>query len=110
MEQEYNWDLILKTAVPISLAEGYIFYANLSDIWRWLALVIGLILAGAIVYMNGRKKSDTFTAIGIVFLVFRNSYSGNSPYLGINFTVCPNHTLDSRKGTNLIYVRRSWII
>ena len=69
MEDEYNWRLILKTAVPISLAEGYVFYADISDIWRWLALLLGLLLVGAIVYMNDKKKSDTFTAIGIVFLV-----------------------------------------
>lgn len=69
MEEEYKWDLILKTAVPISLVEAYIFYANVSDVWKWLSLLIGLMLAGTIIYMNGKKKSDTFTAIGIVFLV-----------------------------------------
>ena len=69
MEQEYNWDLILKTAVPISLIEAYLFYINISDFWKWLSLVLGLLLAGTIIYMNGRKKSNTFTAIGIIFLV-----------------------------------------
>ena len=69
MEQEYKWDLILKTALPISLVEAYLFYANVSDLWRWLSLLTGTLLAGTIVYMNGKKKSDTFTAIGIVFLV-----------------------------------------
>ena len=69
MEQEYNWDLILKTAVPVSLAEGYVFYVNISDTWKWLALLVGLLLAGTFVYINDKKKSNTFTAIGIVFLV-----------------------------------------
>ena len=34
--EEYKWDLILKTAVPVSLVEAYIFYANISDGWKWM--------------------------------------------------------------------------
>ena len=69
MEEEYKWDLILKTAVPISLSEAYIFYINISDSWKWLSLLIGLLSTGTIIYMNDKKKNNVFTAIGIVFLV-----------------------------------------
>lgn len=68
MEEEYNWDLILKTAVPISLIEAYIFYTNISNGWKWFSLIIGLLLTGGIVYMKDKKKSNIFTAVGIVFL------------------------------------------
>jgi|GEM_PF-6004282 hypothetical protein len=68
-EEEYNWELILKAAIPVSMAEAYVFYANISDGWRWLSLAIGLSLAGIIVYLKDRKRSSIFTAIAIVFLV-----------------------------------------
>lgn len=70
MEEEYSWGLILKTSVPFSLIEAYIFYANvISDTWKWLSLIFALFLAGAIVYMKDKKKNNIFTAVGIVFLI-----------------------------------------
>ena len=69
MEEEYNWDLILKTSVPVSLIEAYIFYTNISDGWKWLFLIVGLLLTGGIIYMKDKKKNNIFTAVGIVFLV-----------------------------------------
>lgn len=69
MEEQYKWSLILKIAVPISLIEAYVFYTNISNGWKWFALILGLILTGTIVYFKDKKKSNIFTAIGIVFLV-----------------------------------------
>ena len=69
MEEEYNWELILKTAIPIALIEAYIFYVNISNGWKWFSLVIGLLLTGSIVYTKNKKKNNIFTAVGIVFLV-----------------------------------------
>lgn len=69
MEEEYNWDLILKIALPFSLIEAYIFYTNVSDAWKWFSLIIGLLLVGWIVYMKNKKNNNIFTAVGIVFLV-----------------------------------------
>lgn len=69
MEDDYNWDLILKVALPVSLIEAYIFYAGISDGWKWFSLIIALLLTGAIVYMKDKKKNNIFTAVGIVFLV-----------------------------------------
>ena len=69
MEEEYNWDLILKIAVPIALIEAYIFYTNISNSWKWFSLIIGLLSAGGIFYSQNKKKNNIFTAVGIVFLV-----------------------------------------
>ena len=68
MEEEYNWGLILKIAIPISLIEAYLFYTSISDGWKWFSLITGLLSAGAIVYMKDKKKNDIFTAVAIVFL------------------------------------------
>ena len=69
MDEEYNWELILKIAVPFSLVEAYIFYTNLVDFWKWVSLVLSLVLTGMILYMHDKKKSNVFTAISIVFLI-----------------------------------------
>ena len=69
MEEEYNWGLINKVAIPIALIEAYIFYANIINGWKWFSLIIGLILTGTIVYLKDKKKSNIFTAVGIVSLV-----------------------------------------
>ena len=69
MEEDYNWNLILKIAVPISLMEGFLFYANIWSIWKWISLFIALGLAGSMVYMKDKKKNNVFTAVGVVFLV-----------------------------------------
>lgn len=68
MEEDYNWSLILKVAVPFALAEAYIFYTNISNGWKLFSLIIGLLLTGGIVYMKDRRKGSIFTAIGIVLL------------------------------------------
>ncbi|MBI2647567.1 hypothetical protein HYW99_03750 [Candidatus Woesearchaeota archaeon] len=68
MEEEYNWELILKVAVPISLIESYVFYTNIGNGWKWFSLIIGLLLTGSIVYLKDKRKNSIFTAIGIVFL------------------------------------------
>ena len=69
MEEEYNWELILKIAIPIALIEAYVFYTNISNFWKWLSLIIGLSLSGFIVYNKDKKKNTVFTAVAIVFLV-----------------------------------------
>ena len=68
MEEEYNWNLILKCSVPVALLEAYIFYTNLADAWKWSALVIGASLSAMLVYINEKKKSNIFTAAAIVLL------------------------------------------
>ncbi len=68
MEEDYNWNLILKIAVPIALIIAYLFYTNISSGWKWFSLIAGLFFSGAISYAKDKKKSTIFTAVGIVFL------------------------------------------
>lgn len=58
----------MKAAIPVALIEAYIFYTNLGEFWKWSSLVLGMSFAGFIIYISGKKKSDMFTAMGIVFL------------------------------------------
>ncbi|MBI2652161.1 hypothetical protein HYX00_01735 [Candidatus Woesearchaeota archaeon] len=68
MEEEYNWKLILKIAALPALIEAYIFYTNISNGWKWFLLAAGLIITGGIVYYTDKRKTNIFTAVGIVFL------------------------------------------
>lgn len=68
MEDEYNWSLIMKAAGPVALVEAYIFYTNIGNLWKWVLLLAGMALAGFIVYLSSKRKSDMFTAIAVVFL------------------------------------------
>ena len=65
---EYNWNLILKAAVPFSIIEAYVFYTGVSDFLKWLSLIAALLLTGWIVYAKDKKKNNIFTAIALVFL------------------------------------------
>ncbi len=69
MQEEYNWNLIFMVSVPIAIIEIYVFYTNISNTWKWLALLTGMLLAAGIVYLKDKRKSNIFTAAGIVFLV-----------------------------------------
>ena len=68
MDEDYDWGLIRMVALPFALAEAYIFYTNISDVWKWLLLVAGMVGTGAIVYTRDKKKHNIFTAVGVVFL------------------------------------------
>ncbi|MAG91264.1 hypothetical protein CMO83_01145 [Candidatus Woesearchaeota archaeon] len=69
MNQEYNWNLILKVSIPISIIVGYFFYIDISKGLRWTALITGLIITGAIIYFKDKKKNNIFNAIAIVVLI-----------------------------------------
>ena len=69
MEEEYDWGIIAKVAAPIGGIVAYIFYTGISDVWKWLSLLVAISLTGMITYMYNKKKSNVFTAIGLVFLV-----------------------------------------
>lgn len=68
MEENYNWELIIKIAAPIAAIEAYIFYTGISGGWKWISMAAALLITGGIVYIKDKKKSNIFTAIGIVFL------------------------------------------
>ena len=69
MDEDYNWGLISKVAVPIALVSGYAFYSNISDGQKNAILVAAMLLAGFLIYMKSRKKANIFTAAAIVFLI-----------------------------------------
>lgn len=69
MEEDYNWELILKIALPVALAEAYVFYTNISNIWKWLSLIAGLAMTGYIISVKDKRRSSIFTAAAVVFLV-----------------------------------------
>ena len=68
MQEDYNWDIITKVAVPIAAAEAVIFYLRIGNLWKWGGLAAGLLLAAMLVYIKAKRKSSIFTAIGLVFL------------------------------------------
>ena len=69
MEEEYNWGLIMKVALPVSAIVAFVFYTNLGNMWKWITLVFGVSSASMIVYTSDKKKSNVFTAGAVVFLV-----------------------------------------
>lgn len=69
MEDNYNWELILKFAAPAALAVAIIFYLNISNGWKWFSLIAGLSITGFLIYRKDKKKGNIFTAVGIVFLI-----------------------------------------
>ncbi|MEK6984053.1 MAG: hypothetical protein AABX33_05745 [Nanoarchaeota archaeon] len=69
MEEDYDWKLILKVSVPFALVSAFLFYISISNAWKWLSMTLASFLAGGIIYMKDKKKSNIFTAMGIVFLV-----------------------------------------
>ena len=68
MQEDYNWDLIMKVSIPVALAVAAVFYLRIGNSWKWSALAIGLFLAALLVYMRDKRKSNIFTSMGIVFL------------------------------------------
>jgi len=68
MEENYNWNLILAVSLPVAIIEAVLFYINLSNFWRVVALIAGLLVAGTIIYSKDKRKSNLFTALGIVIL------------------------------------------
>ncbi len=69
MEETYNWNLITMVAGPIAVIEAIIFYLGISNGWKWLSLVIGILVTFIIIYAKDKAKNNIFTAVGVVFLV-----------------------------------------
>ena len=67
--EHYNWDIITKVSIPIAAAVAILFYLRIGSTWKWTSLATGLFFAALLVYINDKKKSNIFTAMGIVFLV-----------------------------------------
>lgn len=69
MEEQYNWPLIFKVALPVSLLVAYIFSTNIPNFWKWISLAFGMFGTGSIIYKLDRKKHNIFTSVALVFLI-----------------------------------------
>jgi|TARA_B100002003_G_C14133005_1_gene544909 hypothetical protein len=69
MEQEYNWKVILRSAIPVALVMAYVFFTNMGIRLKWFYLIMGLIATYFIVYFQDKKKHNIFTSIAIVLLI-----------------------------------------
>jgi len=66
--EEYNWNLILKVAIPIGLIEAFVFYKDMPKLWQYFLLAIGLAIALWIIYSKEKSKRTIFTALGVILL------------------------------------------
>ncbi len=74
MEQEYNWNAILISSLPVALIMAIIFFTNVRIGLKWFFLTFGLIGTYFIVHHQDKKKQNIFTAMAIVLLVSLISY------------------------------------
>ena len=70
MEDEYDWNLILKCSVPAAIAVSIVYYLNTTNFWKLTSLILGCFLASLLVYINSKKKQNIFTASAVVFLAY----------------------------------------
>ena len=69
MKSEYNWNVILYGAMPVSVIMALIFFSDISKNLKWFFLIIGLAIAAGITYYFDKKKQNIFTAPFIVLIV-----------------------------------------
>jgi len=69
MTDEYNWNIILRSSLPVGIIMAFVFYTNISNRSKWIYLVLGLIVTYFVVYYQDKKKQNIFTAISLVLLI-----------------------------------------
>ena len=69
MEPEYNWNVILRSSLPIAIIMALIFFTNIKINLKWFYLILSLVITYFVVYYQDKKKHNIFTAIMIVILV-----------------------------------------
>jgi len=74
MEQETNWKIILRSALPVAVIMVIVFYTNIGIKLKWFYLVLGLIVTYFIVYFQDKKKHNVFTAIVLVLMIALITY------------------------------------
>ncbi len=67
-DQQHQWGLILRGAIPASIAVAIIF-ANVTSGLKWALLLLCMGAAIGIVYLKSKRKADLFTAAALVFLL-----------------------------------------
>jgi hypothetical protein len=66
--EEYDWDLIIKMSLPVSLLVAWAYYSDISNFLKWLSLFSGACITAWLVYRKSKRKGNIFTAAAIVFL------------------------------------------
>lgn len=74
MEQEYNWNIILRSSLPIALIMALVFFTNIRMGLKWFFLILALIITYFVVYFQDKKKHNIFTAMAVVLLVSLITY------------------------------------
>jgi len=69
VEPEYNWNIILRSSLPVSAVLAWVFFTDIRMNLKWFLLVLGLITASLTVYFQDKKKQNVFTAVCIVLLI-----------------------------------------
>jgi len=69
MEPEYNWKVILKGAIPVSIVMALVYYSNIARGLKTFYLIIGIGAAMGITYYFNKKKQNIFTSPFIVIIV-----------------------------------------
>ena len=69
MEEEYNWNIILRSSLPVSAIMAFVFFTSLRNSLKWLVLVLAFIATYLMVYFQDKRKHNIFTAMAIVLLV-----------------------------------------
>jgi len=66
MEKEYNWKAILIGSVPVSIIIAFVFLSGSSTNSKWIYLILGMVVAGAITFTMDKKKHNIFTSPFVV--------------------------------------------
>ena len=74
MEQETNWKIVLRSALPIAVIMIFVFFTNIGIRLKWFYLVLGLIVTYSVVYFQDKKKHNIFTAVVLVLLIALITY------------------------------------
>jgi len=74
MTKEYDWNIILRSSLPVGLLMAFIFYTDIKIGLKWFYLVLAMVMEYGIVYYQDKKKHNIFTAMTLVLLISMITY------------------------------------
>ena len=74
MEEEYNWNVILRSSLPIAILMAIVFFMNISNRSKWIYLVLSLIVTYFVIYYQDKKRQNIFTGMALVLLIALIAY------------------------------------
>ncbi len=75
MGQEYNWKIILRSALPVGAVLVFIFFTDIRMNFKWVFMVLGLIITYFVIYFQDKKKHNVFTGVMLVLLISLIAYA-----------------------------------